>query len=53
MLFRSAKLAADMGVSVAELLGSQDDKLPMAPVVPGYVPGMPLVSQEKREQLPT
>ena len=49
----AAKLAADMGVSVAEFLGSQDDKLPKAPIVPTYVPGMPWVSQEKRAQLPT
>jgi hypothetical protein len=49
----AAKLAAAMGVSVAELLGSQDDKLPKAVVVPTYVPGMPLVSKEKLQQLPT
>ena len=49
----AAKLAAAMGVSVAELLGSQDDKLPKADVVPTYVPGMPLVSKEKLQQLPT
>ena len=42
-----------MGVTVAELLGSQDDKLPKADVVPTYVPGKPLVSKEKLEQLPT
>jgi hypothetical protein len=49
----AAKWAADMGVSVAELLGSQDDKLPKADVVPTYVPGMPLVSKERLQQLPT
>ena len=42
-----------MGVSVAELLGSQDDKLPKADVVPTYVPGKPLVSKQKLKQLPT
>ena len=50
---QAAKLAAAMGVTVAELLGSQDDKLPKADVVPTYVPGKPLVSNEKLEQLPT
>ena len=49
----AAKLAASMGVTVAELLGSQDDNLPKADVVPTYVPGKPLVSKEKLEQLPT
>ena len=49
----AAKLAAAMGVSVAELLGSQDDKLPKTDVVPTYVPGKPLVSKEKLKQLPT
>ena len=42
-----------MGVSVVELLGFQDDKLPKADVVPTYVPGKPLVSKEKLKQLPT
>ena len=49
----ATKLAADMGVTIAELLGSQDDDLPKAPVVPTYVLGMPFVTQEKRAQLPT
>ena len=49
----AAKLAADMGVPIAELLGSQDDNLPKAPVVPTYVLGMPFVTQEKSIQLPT
>ena len=43
----AATLAAAMGVSVAELLGSQDDKLPKADVVPTYVPENPLVSKMK------
>ena len=41
----AAKLAADMGVTIAELLGSQDDNIPMAPVVPTYELGMPFVTQ--------
>ena len=49
----AAKLAAAMGVTVAELLGSQDDKLPKADVVPTYVPGKPLVSTQKLKQMPT
>ena len=52
-MIEAAELAATMGVSLAELLGSQDDKLPKADVVPIYVPGMPLVSKEKLQQLPT
>ena len=42
-----------MGVSVADLLCSQDDKLTKADVVPTYVPGKSLVSKEKLQQLPT
>jgi hypothetical protein len=49
----AAKLAAEMGVSIDDMLGSQDDKLPKAVVVSTYVPGKPLVSGDKREQLPT
>ena len=49
----AAELAAAMGVTVADLLGSQDDKLPKADVVPTYIPGMPLVSKEKLQQLQT
>ena len=52
-LVEAAKLAAAMGVTVAELLGSQDDKLPMADVAPTYVPGKPLVNEQKLKQLPT
>ena len=40
-------------MTVAELLGSQDDKLPTADVVPTYVPGKPLVGEQKLKQLPT
>ena len=49
------KLAAAMGVSVEVLLGSQDDKLPTTVIAPKptYVPGKPLVSKEKLQQLPT
>ena len=42
-----------MGVTVAELLGSEDNKLPNADVVPTYVPGKPFVSKEKLKKLPT
>ena len=42
-----------MGVTVAELLGSQDDKLPMADIAPTYVPGKPLVSEQKLKKMPT
>ena len=46
-------MAAAMGVTVAELIGSQDDKLPMADVASTYVSGKPLVSEQKLKQLPT
>ena len=49
----AAKLAAEMGVTVAQLLSSQDNILPVLPVAPKYVPGLPLVSEEKLPQLPT
>ena len=49
----AAKLAAVMGVTIAELLGSQDNLLPILDVAPKYVPGMPLVSEERYQQLPT
>ena len=42
-----------MGVTVAELLGTQDDNIPLAPVVPQYAPKEELVSREKWQQLPT
>jgi hypothetical protein len=47
----AAKLAAQMGMTVAGLLGGAD--LPKAVVVPKYVHGQPLVSDEKLHQLPT
>ena len=50
---RAAVLAAEMGVTVAELLSSQDNVLPVLPVAPKYVRGLPLVSEEKLPQLPT
>ena len=49
----ATEIAAAMGVTVAQLLSSEDDKLPKADVVPTYVPGQPLVSKEKLQQLPT
>ena len=49
----AAELAASMGVTIADLLGSQDDNLPKATVVPQYKIGMPFVTPEKIEQLPT
>ena len=42
-----------MDVTVAQLLGSQDNVLPLLPVAPKYVRGLPLVSEEKLPQLPT
>jgi hypothetical protein len=42
----AAALAASMKVSIAELLGSQDDLLPKAIVVHRYVAGEKLVSKE-------
>ena len=42
-----------MGVTIAELLGTQDDNIPKAPVVRTYVPKEELVSREKWQQLPT
>ena len=48
----AAKLAADMGVTIAELLGSQDDNIPKAPVVPTYELGMPFVTQQRSAELP-
>jgi hypothetical protein len=47
----AAKLAAQMGMKVADLLGGAD--LPKAVVVQKYVHGQPLVSNEKLRQLPT
>src|SRR4051812_17447858 len=42
-----------MNVTVARLLGSQDDKLPKAVIVARYVLGMDLVSKKKLQELPT
>jgi hypothetical protein len=49
----AAALAAEMGVSIAELLSSQDDNLPKATVVPEFKVGMPFVTPEEHKQLPT
>jgi len=49
----AAKWAAEMGLTVSQLLSSQDDNLPKAVVAPTYVRGQPLVSKERRQQLPT
>jgi hypothetical protein len=49
----AAKLAAEMGVTIAELLGEQDVNIPKAPVVPTYELGMPFVTQERSAELPT
>ena len=49
----ATELAASMGVSIAELLGSQDDNLPKATVVPQYKIGMPFVTPEQSAELPT
>jgi hypothetical protein len=48
----AAALAAEMGVSIAELLSSQDN-LPKATVVPEFKVGMPFVTPEEHKQLPT
>jgi hypothetical protein len=47
----AAKLAAQMGMKVAHLLGGAD--LPKAVIVPKYVHGQPLVSDKKLRQPPT
>ena len=49
----AAELAASMGVTIADLLGSQDDNLPKATVVPQYKIGMPFVTPEQSAELPT
>nr|XP_051211676.1 uncharacterized protein LOC127329178 [Lolium perenne] len=47
------KLAAQMGCTVEELLGSQDGALPIADIAPKFVYGADLVSRELLRQLPT
>ena len=47
------KLAADMGVALEQLLGSQDNNLPKAVPVRKYVIGQPLVTREEWPELPT
>ena len=42
-----------MGVTVADLLGSQDDNVPKAVAVRKYVIGQPLVTKEEWDELPT
>ena len=49
----AAKLAASMGVSVEELLSSQDNALPFGDIAPKFVYGMDLVSDERLKELPT
>jgi hypothetical protein len=47
------KLAAQMGCTVEELLGSQDGALPIADIAPKFVYGADLVSREQLHKLPT
>nr|XP_051183951.1 uncharacterized protein LOC127297680 [Lolium perenne] len=47
------KLAAQMGYTMEELLGSQDGALPIADIAPKFVYGADLVSKERLHQLPT
>jgi hypothetical protein len=49
------KWAAEWGMSVEDVLASQDDRFPKAVVAPKpkFVMGAPLVSKEKLEDLPT
>ena len=47
------KLVADMGVTVEQLLGPQDDNLPKAVPVRKYVIGQPLVTKEEWDELST
>jgi hypothetical protein len=51
----AAKWAAEWGISVEDVLASQDDRLPKAVVAPKpqFVMGAPLVSKEKLEDIPT
>src|SRR4051812_18884379 len=49
----AVELAASMKVSIAELLGSEDDLLPKAVVARRYVEGEDLVSKERLKELPT
>ena len=47
------KLASDMGVTVEQLLGPQDDNLPKAVPVRTYVVGQPFVTKDEWLELPT
>jgi hypothetical protein len=49
------KWAAEWGISVEDILASQDDRLPKAVVAPKpqFVIGAPLVSKDKFDDLPT
>ena len=47
------KLAAQMGCTVEELLGSQDVALPIADIAPKFVYGADLVRKERLHQLST
>ena len=50
---QARKLAADMGVTVEQLLGPQDDNLPKAVPVRLYAVGQPLVTRDESVELPT
>jgi hypothetical protein len=47
----AAKLAAQMNITMAELLGGKE--LPKAPIARKYVYGQPLVDEKKLRQMPT
>jgi hypothetical protein len=49
------KWAAEWGISVEDILASQDDRLPKAVVAPKpqFVMGVPLVNKDKFDDLPT
>ena len=49
----AAQFVTSMGVTIADLLSSQDDNLPKAAVVWKYVIGQPLVTKEEWDELPT
>jgi hypothetical protein len=47
----AARLAAQMNITVAELLGGEE--LPKAPIARKYVYGQPLLDDEKLREMPT
>ena len=49
----AAKVAESMGVTVEQLMSSQDNTLPIADIAPKFVYGADLVSKERLHKLPT